>query len=68
MRTGLSSIFTILVGSLAAWSAVLRVAERVADADPPVLAWLFGGLLAVLVPPAPVVTGGWFASQGPRDP
>ena len=46
----------------------LWVAGRVAVADPPALAWVFGGLLAVLAPPALVLTAGWFASRGPRDP
>lgn len=68
MRTGLSSNFTVLVGPVVAWGAALRVAERVAFADPSALSWLFGGLLAVLAPPALVLTAGWFASQGPRDP
>ncbi|GAB4055910.1 hypothetical protein [Catellatospora paridis] len=62
---GLSWIFTGLVGPLASCAAALSVAERVAYVDPSAAAWIFGGLLALVGPPALVLLAGRFAGQGP---
>ncbi len=62
-RPVLSWIFSVIIGPLIAWAAVLRVARYLAANDPSVATWVFGGFVALVGPPALVAMAGWFADR-----
>ncbi|MEJ3742615.1 hypothetical protein WEI85_04875 [Actinomycetes bacterium KLBMP 9797] len=62
----LSWFFVGVIGPLAAFTAILTVTARIVDSDPSALAWVFGGIAALVFPPLLVVAAGWLASPRMR--